>query len=322
MPRAEAESSSRARIWALRALAIGMLTVTFWPRPDTAAVNVNSSGSVAETGASSTAAGEVVPADETVGDDGEIVFDQLWSPAPGAARIEGRTSLAPSTPVSVRIDDAPIGTVAVRPDDQGRFTTDLSDLAAGPTTVCLNDVCDRVLIRSAETSVESRSIIDERIDQAIANSQAVFDISAHLPGWTIQSTEANSSVGGYALADGRAIFISANPGRTLAELTVTVLHELGHAVDVTYMDDARREAFRTLRSHDASLAWGQAADNVEGDGRWHDSAEDFAEVFVAWVLSGGYVTQSTVVAPQPNSAELVEFCELLAIPGISCVAGA
>jgi hypothetical protein len=66
-------------------------------------------------------------------------------------------------------------------------------------------------------------------------------------------------------------------GETFDRMTHAVAHELGHAVDLTYNDDARRAQWRQLRGIDASLPW-----FLWGGRDYGSPAGDFAEAFAYW----------------------------------------
>ena len=75
---------------------------------------------------------------------------------------------------------------------------------------------------------------------------------------------------------------------------------------------------RLAASRRVALPWGAADGATFGDDRWLDSAEDFSEVFVAWVRDGDYEIASTAVAGQPSGDDLFVFCRLLTLETLTC----
>lgn len=241
--------------------------------------------------------------------DESLTISLLWSPLPNTARAEGTMS-ADQLEVAVTANGSELAAVTLTSDSAGKFVIDITGLDPGPQEVCLADACQRVLI--ADPTVEARSVIDVRIDEALGLVEQRFDLAALLPGWTITTDGPNSSAGGHTNADQRTIVVHANSGRTLAEYEITVLHEVGHAIDAQWLTPETRDEFRTLRSHDPALEWGLVDQFAVGDERWRNSSEDFAEVFVAWAFANEYPIMSAVVAPQPSDDDLRTFCALIA----------
>lgn len=247
-------------------------------------------------------------------DDETLTIDRLWSPAPGTARAEG-TSDVDRFEVPVTTDGVHVGTVELVAID-GRFEVDITDLEPGPQELCLDTACQRVLV--ADPAEEDEETILEHIDEARDRVEARFDLDVLIPGWTIEVGGPNSSFGGTADPLTRTIAINANSGRSVDDYEVTLLHEVGHAVDFVWMSPEQREEFGALRNHPPDLVWGPVDPAATGDDRWRNRAEDFAEVFVAWVLENDHRIMSEVVAPQPSDDDLRAFCELLAIGSLDC----
>ena len=251
-----------------------------------------------------------------VSDEAEsLVITRLWSPAPNTARAEGTIAGSQATVLLTAASQAP-REVLLRADTSGAFSVDIAGLDPGPQQVCLADACQRVLV--SDPATESRDDIEARIEAAIQLADERVDLATLLPGWTVQIAGPNTSTGGTTNAATRTITINANSGRSLRDYEITVLHEVGHGVDTQWLTDDHRDAFRALRNHDPSLLWAPVDEFSAGDDRWRNSAEDFAEVYVAWVLDNDYAIQTTVVAPQPTDDELVVFCSLLEQAPVSC----
>lgn len=322
---------------ALRVLAVSLMALALWPSDtasdDVLADEVLSTTAVAPAAADGqgapsdsdsvagsdqvdttvTAAGVSVPSDDTRP---TLTIARLWSPAPNIVRIDGSLDVTTPTPFRVSIDGAAIGQILVEPDNQGVFSFELPNLDSGSKNLCLDDVCGQVMI--TDEAMEQSEIVAVSIREAIAIAMTRFDVNTHLPGWSIEPTTQNAGATGYTIAEAKAILISASPAQSIEEITTTVLHEIAHAIDATYVDDEERQQFRALRGHPADMPWSQPVDHGAPEGRWLDGAEDFAEVFIAWVNEGDYVTKSRVAAPQPSSADLDAFCGLIETATIAC----
>ncbi len=244
-----------------------------------------------------------------------LLITRLWSPAPNTARAEGSMASGEAL-IEVRAAGQAPREVLVLADANGSFVVDIDGLAPGPQELCLDDACQRVLI--VDPATEDRVTIDARIEEAIRLAGNRLDIDAVLPGWTIQIGGPNTSTGGTTNAASRSITINANSGRTVTDYEITVLHEIAHGVDAQWLTDATREQFRSLRGHDPTLLWGPVDELAVGQERWRNSAEDFAEVFVAWLLDNNYSIETTIVAPQPSDCDLRSFCALIAVDGLGC----
>ena len=248
-------------------------------------------------------------------DDESVTINRLWSPNPLTARAEGTTSRAGMI-VAVETDGRALPPLTLDADADGNFSVDIRGLEPGPQQVCVAGACQRVLV--AEPNQEARAVVEARIDQAIEAARARFDLDTLIPGWTFVISGPNSSVGGSADPQTKTITINANSGRTFADYEITVIHEIGHAVDDTWLDDAGRDTFRELRRLDAGLPWGAGDGFTVGTDRWSDAGEDFAEMFVALALGTDYVLETSSIATQPSPAELRDFCALIGANSLGC----
>jgi len=247
--------------------------------------------------------------------DATLSLRRVSSPTPNTVRFSGDLA-APEATVELTSDGQLLGTTTITARPDGSFDVDVAGFDPGPQEVCLGQVCARVLV--ADPTTEDPAVIEARILEAIEVTETHFDFDRYLADWTIEITGQNTGTGGTASIENKQLRINANSGRSLDDYVITILHEAGHAVDADYLDEDARDAFRSLREHAGDLPWGGRGHTSDSVDRWADSAEDFAEVFVAWVLGGDYVTQSTVVAPQPTDQQLQAFCELLNLEGAAC----
>ncbi len=247
--------------------------------------------------------------------DDSLTISRLWSPAPNTARAEGAISSG-ELQVAVTSDGRDLAPITIRADSDGSFVVDITGLDAGPQSVCLADACQRVLV--SDPAVEEIDVLEARINDALTLVDDQLDLDELTPDWTYLIGGPNSSSGGFADAVARTITINANSGRTADDYRVTVLHEVAHAVDAEWLTPDDRDRFRELRGHDADLPWGSVDPLAVGDARWLNSAEDFAEVFVAWALNNDYSIMSEAVAPQPSDDDLRQFCAVIAAAPLEC----
>lgn len=247
--------------------------------------------------------------------DESVTINRLWSPEPFVARAEGTTSTS-GIIVAVQADGRGLPPVTLDTDGGGTFSVDIRGLQPGPQAVCVAGACQRVLV--AGPSEEPRTVVEARIERSIAAVAERFDLDALVPGWTIEIVGTNTSVGGSADPESKVIRINANSGRSSTEYEITILHEIAHAMDVTWMNDESRAEFRLLRELDPSLPWGVVDGHALRDDRWRDAGEDFAEMFVAWALGPSYPLMTNTIAAQPTEADLLTFCRLVDAEPLDC----
>ena len=87
---------------------------------------------------------------------------------------------------------------------------------------------------------------DARQVAAAALAMVRYDWAGRLPGWTLHFADGRSGYRGLTFIERRAIEVYVRPGDTPEKVAQIVAHEIGHAVDLTYLDDtgSRRVAGR------------------------------------------------------------------------------
>jgi len=118
--------------------------------------------------------------------------------------------------------------------------------------------------------------------------------------FSIQFMGARNGYLGYTSYGDRRIEIYVRPCSQESDevLTHTIGHEIGHAVDYTFGDAARRARWQSIRGIPASTPWYGCAACTDYD----TPAGDFAETFAYWQVGPvGY--RSTLVRP-PSQAQL------------------
>lgn len=106
-----------------------------------------------------------------------------------------------------------------------------------------------------------------------------FDWIARLPGWQLRFHQGRPGYRGLTFIERRVIEVYVRDGDTPELLAHVVAHELGHAVDLTYLGDAERAGWLAARGLGRGTIWfpGEA-----GVSDFASGAGDFAESF-AWV---------------------------------------
>lgn len=95
----------------------------------------------------------------------------------------------------------------------------------------------------------------------------------------------------------RRIEIYVRPSEDETLLAHMIAHELGHAVDVTYNDDARRARWRDLRGIGAATPWFGCSRCTD----YATPAGDFAETFALWQV--GPPEFRSQMAPPPTAEQ-------------------
>jgi hypothetical protein len=118
------------------------------------------------------------------------------------------------------------------------------------------------------------------------------------PGWAIVFDGPRNDVEGLTLIDERVIRIYLRRNMTARHLAHVVAHELGHAYDVSSLDDARRALFRGIRGQDPAAPWWPASNDSDGD----SGAGDWAECFAVMLV--GPDDWRSPLGPPPDAVQL------------------
>ncbi len=107
-----------------------------------------------------------------------------------------------------------------------------------------------------------------------------FDLATVLPGWSVQFSGDHPIYGGMTHARQQVIKVHVDPRWSDDRLADILMHEIGHAIDLEYLDDRDREAWTSMRSIDTGWWTGN------GQRDFDVGAGDFAEaVSSAWLGS-------------------------------------
>jgi hypothetical protein len=125
-----------------------------------------------------------------------------------------------------------------------------------------------------------------------------FDWRETFPGWRIVFLPSRRGYLGMTYRPERRIEIYVRMDRPVKAIAHDVAHELGHAMDVTYLNADRRAKFLELRGLDVDTPWWACNSCTDLD----TGAGDFAETFALWAAPR-YKFYGTL-APASNPATL------------------
>ncbi len=132
---------------------------------------------------------------------------------------------------------------------------------------------------AAATQTQSASLTYEAIGQQ-AESMIAYDWQSKLPGWTVRYEGDRPGYRGITVLSEKSVTIYINPGDTATDVAGILAHELGHALDVTYLQNQDRVQWLEARGMPA--VWWAG----EGLNDFSVGAGDFAEAVAAlWVGS-------------------------------------
>lgn len=139
---------------------------------------------------------------------------------------------------------------------------------------------------------------------AQAEALLPFQWEGLLPGWTITYNGPNSEFRGLTYPYDKSIELYVRDDDTASSLAGILAHELGHAVDVTHLDDGHRSEWLEIRSIEGAQWWPDAyASDFE------TGAGDFAEAFAVWAVED---PSSSRIAHQPTTSQIADLEALIA----------
>ncbi len=164
--------------------------------------------------------------------------------------------------------------------------------AAAPATLVVDNVDVQasapLLLASTIATAEAAAVADFTTISAeqVLGQQALdlvgLDLETVFPGWSVEFYSAIDGYRGLTFADEQRIEVYVQANDTPSELAGIVAHELGHAFDLTYLDDSERLEWMDSRGIDTQWWVGNGVSDFEaGQG-------DFAEGFAAY-LTGDHI---------------------------------
>lgn len=112
----------------------------------------------------------------------------------------------------------------------------------------------------------------------LAEQEIDYDYAKLLPGWSIEYREDRPGFRGLTFTREKRIEIYVDPGESAFSVAGILAHEVGHAIDIEYLDTQDREQWREAR--DLPNAWWPG----NGLSDFHVGAGDFAEA-VAFIIA-------------------------------------
>lgn len=156
---------------------------------------------------------------------------------------------------------------------------------------------------------------DDRAVQQLTNAAAIqaagralgllrFDWRLILPGWQIRFLPGRSGIRGATYPDRKVIEIYVRSSDGPDDLAHVVAHELGHALDVTRLDDADRQVWRATRGINPNAAWFPSG---SGAPDYSTPAGDWAESFAHWQVGSGWYSK---LGKPPDAAQIAVLARL------------
>ncbi len=220
----------------------------------------------------------------------------------------GGLTIPLSTNTGLMLDDTQSSSVAVDAPIRIVPVEALTPAVASPIEAAPSEAApiEAALIETNAVPVGAAAVALDEPHHDVVGAAALelvsFDWATRLPDWTIEFSEGRPGFLGYAFFNDKRIEIYVRDEHTPQQVAATVAHELGHAIDVSTLNDAQRAVWLQVRG--IEVGWwptGETSDYGSGAG-------DFAEAFATWQV--GEISRSKV-AGQPTEAELELLVELV-----------
>lgn len=239
---------------------------------------------------------------------------RLWVPAAGV--LVGATSIGALVLLAAPTSGQFIPPEQVRAEVGG--TSQVNNLSApAPNTVITPTTSDptsnattpssssTTVTRPASVIASQAAPLDDDVRTVAAEAEALlpFDWQEILPNWEINYLAQNDSFRGLTYPYDATIEIFVRDTDTPESLAPILAHEIGHAVDVSFMSGSDREAWLEERGIQDAPWW---ADAFASD--FQSGAGDFAEAFAALATGD---QSSSQIADHPTEEQLEFLSELL-----------
>lgn len=146
----------------------------------------------------------------------------------------------------------------------------------------------------AGRAVEALRSPRARTVAAEALARIRYDWRTFLPGWQLRFLPGRAGYRGSTFPQRRVIEVYVRDGDDPDGLSHVIAHEIGHAVDVTLLDDGERAAWRAARGITPEAPWFPGA---SGAADYSTGAGDFAESFARWQTGVGWYSR---LGPPPT----------------------
>ena len=241
---------------------------------------------------------------------GTIPFEERIAPATSVAPRPARAVVSTTTPAvtssaaaqeveTVELETVEIGEPATSTTSIETSTTSIEptpptaarNVVTPSTTNALGARPASVIASEAQPEPAASVLIGQQAEDLLP-----FDWEEVIPGWEINYRGHNQGFRGltYPFEDTIEIFVREDDS---PELVASILaHEIGHAIDVTYLQGSDRDAWLEVRGIEGAPWW---ADAYASD--FQSGAGDFAEAFAVWAVGD---RSSSEIAGQPTQAQL------------------
>lgn len=136
------------------------------------------------------------------------------------------------------------------------------------------------LIMMGEVVVPSASAIEEPVQRGeLVAASMPLDLTTVLPNWTIEFEQDHPMYGGLTHSRDQVITVHVGSGWSDDHLASVLMHEVGHAIDLEFLDDSVRTQWLQLRGIDAPWWTGNGHEDFAV------GAGDFAEAVAAVTLA-------------------------------------
>jgi len=140
--------------------------------------------------------------------------------------------------------------------------------------------------------------------QAAVVGRISYPWERELAGWTIEFLPGRPGFLGATWPDRKHIEVFVRDDLDDAELAFTLAHEIGHAVDVTHLDEDDRARWLRARGRLGTPWW-----TGSGLSDFEVGAGDWAEAFAVWQVGGRSLS---TLSAQPDAGDLALVAELAA----------
>lgn len=193
------------------------------------------------------------------------------SPQANGAAIEPAATPITTSPLI----DRPVVSIGTPASITAPTTTTTTTTTIQPSTTVPS-----VQVNSDDGANEDASASSGISTPERALAELGIDLAGQLPGWTLSFESPRSGMKGTAFPYEKRIEIYVRDNFSRAELLHVVAHEIGHALDVTYLDDAKRARWAEARGYSGRQWW-----TGNGQTDFSVGAGDWAECY-AWSRLG------------------------------------
>lgn len=178
------------------------------------------------------------------------------------------------------------------------------DAAPAPTPQVAQPQAASVAASPGPHSALPESELEHERVRRLVLAQISFPWEERLPGWRIEFLPERKGYRGSTFPADRLIQIYLRSDLTTADYVHVVAHEIGHAIDVTLLDDEDHQLWNLARGREFDADWWVAS----GADDFSSGAGDWAECF-AWSQhpKGRFYSE---VGPTPSNEQL----EIMAAP--------